>query len=51
MRLPRNEVLDENAKTALEDNLLPTEKYSPKDLINWIKTEALKTENKNRKKW
>jgi hypothetical protein len=50
MRLPRNEVLDENAKTALEDNLLPIEKYSPKDLIIWIKTEALKTRKQKQEK-
>jgi hypothetical protein len=32
---------NEAAKTVLEDNLLPTNKCPPPDLINWIKTEAL----------
>jgi hypothetical protein len=39
MLIPGNEIADEEAKNALEDNLLATEKYSPQDLINWIKTE------------
>jgi hypothetical protein len=38
----RNEAADEEAKIALSDNLLPTEKYPPQDPIYWIRTEALK---------
>jgi hypothetical protein len=36
-----NETVVEETKTALEDNLL-------QELINWIKTEALKIRNKNK---
>jgi hypothetical protein len=43
MAIPRNEIADEEAKTALEDDLLATEKYSPQNLINWIRTEDKKT--------
>jgi hypothetical protein len=38
-----NEIDDEEAKAALEDDLLAIEKYPPQDLINWIKTEKQKT--------
>jgi hypothetical protein len=34
MRIPGNESVDEEAKTALENNLLSTEKYLPKDRMN-----------------
>jgi hypothetical protein len=37
MGIPGNEIADEEAKTALEDDL--EEKYPPQDLMNWIKTE------------
>jgi hypothetical protein len=43
IRIPVNEIEDEDAKSALEDDLLATEKYPPQDLINWIKTEDKKT--------
>jgi hypothetical protein len=43
MRIPENEIADEEAKTALEDDLLATDKYPPQELINWIKTENKKT--------
>jgi hypothetical protein len=43
IRIPVNEIADEDAKSALEDDLLATEKYPPQDLINWIKTEDKKT--------
>jgi hypothetical protein len=33
-----NEIADEEAKSALENDLLATVKYPPQDLINWIKT-------------
>jgi hypothetical protein len=33
---PGNEIAGKEAKTALEDDLLSTEKYPPQDLINWI---------------
>jgi hypothetical protein len=39
MGIPDNE----EAKVALEDDLLSTEKYPPQDLFNWIKTEDKKT--------
>jgi ribonuclease HI len=32
MRVPGSEAADEEAKTAIIDNLLPTEKYPPQDL-------------------
>jgi hypothetical protein len=35
--------LNHKAKAALEDDLLATEKYPLQDLINWIKTENMKT--------
>jgi hypothetical protein len=44
---------DEEAKAALEDDPLSTEKYPPQDLINWMKTEDKKTRKtkwQNRKK-
>jgi hypothetical protein len=43
MGIPENEITDEEAKAALEDELLSTETYPPQDLINWIKTEDKKT--------
>jgi hypothetical protein len=43
MGIPGNEIADEEAKVALEDDLLSTEKYPPQDLIDWIKTEDDKT--------
>jgi hypothetical protein len=43
MRIPENEIADEEAKTALENDLLATDKYPPQELINWIKTENKKT--------
>jgi hypothetical protein len=46
MRIPENEIADEKAKTALEDDLLFTEKYPSQNLINWIKTEDKKTRKK-----
>jgi hypothetical protein len=52
MGIPGNEIADE-AKAALEDDLLSTENYPPQDLINWIKTEDKKTRKirwNNRKK-
>jgi ribonuclease HI len=42
MGIPENEAANKEAKTALENILLPTEKYPPQDLINWIKTEVIK---------
>jgi ribonuclease HI len=44
--IPGNEIADEVAKAALEDDLLATEKYPPQDLINWIKTEDKKQDGK-----
>jgi ribonuclease HI len=44
--IPGNEIADEIAKAALEDDLLATEKYPPQDLINWIKTEDKKQDGK-----
>jgi hypothetical protein len=49
MRIPENKITDEEAKTALEDQLLATEKYPPQDLINWIKTEGKKTRKQDGK--
>jgi hypothetical protein len=49
MGIPENEIADEEAKTALEDDLLSTEKYPPQDLIDWIKTEDKKTRKKDGK--
>jgi ribonuclease HI len=43
MGIPVNEIAEEEAKGALKDDLLSTEKYPPQDLINWIKTEDKKT--------
>jgi hypothetical protein len=43
MGIPVNEIADEAAKAALEDDLLSTKKYPPQDLINWIKPEDKKT--------
>jgi hypothetical protein len=43
MGIPENEIADEEAKAALVDDLLTTEKYPPPDLIHWIKTEDKKT--------
>jgi ribonuclease HI len=43
MGIPGNKIADEEAKTALEDYLLFTEKNPPQDLIYWIKTEDKKT--------
>jgi hypothetical protein len=37
MGIPGNEIADEEAKAALEDDLLATEKYPTQDLINWWK--------------
>jgi hypothetical protein len=34
MGIPGNEIADKEAKAALEDDLLATEKYPPQDLIN-----------------
>jgi ribonuclease HI len=34
--IPRNEIVDKEAKAALEYDLLATEKYPTQDLINWI---------------
>jgi hypothetical protein len=34
MGIPGNEIADEEAKAALDDNLLATEKYPPQDLLN-----------------
>jgi hypothetical protein len=34
MGLPGNEITDKEAKAALEDDHLDTEKYPPQDLIN-----------------
>jgi ribonuclease HI len=42
MEIPGNEIADEEAKAALENDLLATEKYPRQDLINWIKTEDRK---------
>jgi hypothetical protein len=39
MGIPGSKVADKEAKTALNDRLLPTEKYPPQDFINWIKME------------
>jgi hypothetical protein len=39
MGISGNEIANEEAKTALKDDLLATEKYPPQDLINWMKTE------------
>jgi hypothetical protein len=43
MRIPGNEIADEEAKAALEDDHLATAKYPPQDLFNWIKTDDKKT--------
>jgi hypothetical protein len=43
MRIPGKKIADEEAKAALEGELLATEKYPPQDLIDWIKTEGKKT--------
>jgi hypothetical protein len=43
MGISGNYIADEKPKAALEDDLLATEKYPSKDLINWIKTEDKKT--------
>jgi hypothetical protein len=34
MGIPGNEIADKETKTALEDNLLATEKYRPQNLMN-----------------
>jgi ribonuclease HI len=44
MGIPGKEITDEEAKAALEDDLLAAEKYSPQDLIN------CENDMKNRKK-
>jgi hypothetical protein len=36
MGIPGNVIADGEAKATLEDDLLETEKYPPKDLFNWI---------------
>jgi hypothetical protein len=43
MRIPGNEIADEEAKSDLEDDLLATEKYPTQYLINWINIENKKT--------
>jgi hypothetical protein len=43
MGIPGNEIADEEAKVALEYDLLATEKYPTQDLINWIGIENKKT--------
>jgi ribonuclease HI len=43
MGIPDNEIADEKAKSALQDDLLSTKKYPPQNVINWIKTENKKT--------
>jgi hypothetical protein len=43
MLSPGNEIADKEAKAALVDDLLATEKYPPQDPINWIKTENKKS--------
>jgi hypothetical protein len=51
MGIPGNEIADEEAKAALENDLLATQKYPPPDLTNWIKTEDKKNKkNKMAKK-
>jgi ribonuclease HI len=50
MGIQRNRIADEEAKAALEDDFLTTEKYPPQDLINGIKTEDKKT-RKTRWQW
>jgi hypothetical protein len=50
MGLSKKEAVDAEAKTALEDSLLPTEKYPPQDLINWIKTKTSKRNEKLKKR-
>jgi hypothetical protein len=50
MGMPGNETTDEETKTTQENNLLPTEKYPPQDLINLIKTEAIKIRSENEMK-
>jgi hypothetical protein len=42
MWIPGNEIADGEAKAALEDDFLATEKNPPQQLINWIKTEDKK---------
>jgi hypothetical protein len=37
MGIPGNEIAKEEAKSTLENDLLATKKYSPQNLINWIK--------------
>jgi ribonuclease HI len=39
VRITGNEEGDEEAKRALEESISNDEKYSPEDLIGWIKTE------------
>jgi ribonuclease HI len=39
MGIPGNEIADVEAKAALEDDFLASEKYPPQDLINLIKTQ------------
>jgi ribonuclease HI len=43
MEIPGNEITEEEAKSAMENDLLATTKYPPKDLIYLIKTEDKKT--------
>jgi hypothetical protein len=40
MRIPGNEVADKEAKTAINDRVMPTRKYPSQDFINWIKMEG-----------
>jgi ribonuclease HI len=38
MSIPGNEQADEEAKTALDDEMQQKEAYPPKDLEKWLKT-------------
>jgi ribonuclease HI len=42
MGIPGNEKADDEAKAALDDDLLQNEEYPPQDLQNWIKAETSK---------
>jgi hypothetical protein len=48
MGIPGNEIADQEAKYALEDDLLSIEIYLPQVLNNWIKTEYEKIRKKTR---
>jgi hypothetical protein len=42
MGIPGNKQADEEAKAALDDDIQQNEKYPPKDLVKWLKTETTK---------